>query len=115
MVVVGHYCGKASITGVSIGGQINILAAGLALGLSIGGTVLIAQYGGAKKHDEQRKTIGTMTIIYFMLSAVVTSVMLILSNRILRVLNSPDSAYSEKLAYYRICMYGTIFVFMYTP
>jgi len=113
MVVVGHYCGKASITGVSIGGQINILAAGLALGLSIGGTVLIAQYGGAKKHDEQRKTIGTMTIMYFILSAVVTTVMLILSNSILRVLNTPGSAYSETLAYYRICMYGTIFVFMY--
>ncbi|NLB35897.1 MAG: MATE family efflux transporter [Clostridiales bacterium] len=113
MVVVGKFCGKASITGVSIGGQINILASGLALGLSIGGTVLIAQYGGSKKYGDQRKTIGTMTIMYFILSAVVTSVMLSLSNPILKALNTPDSAYSETLAYFKICMYGTIFVFMY--
>lgn len=48
MVIVGQFCGKSGITGVSIGGQINILVTGAALGLAIGGTVLIAQYGGAK-------------------------------------------------------------------
>ena len=51
MVIVGQFCGKSGITGVSIGGQINILVTGAALGLAIGGTVLIAQYGGAKKYD----------------------------------------------------------------
>ena len=35
MIVVGQFCGKAGITGVSIGGQVNILITGAAGGLAI--------------------------------------------------------------------------------
>ena len=54
MIIVGRLCGTHGITGVNIGSQINILVTGAAFGLAVGGTVLIAQYGGAKKFDEQK-------------------------------------------------------------
>ena len=46
MIIVGRLCGTHGITGVNIGSQINILVTGAAFGLAVGGTVLIAQYGG---------------------------------------------------------------------
>ncbi len=113
MIIVGQFCGKTGITGVSIGSQINILVTGAAMGLSIGGTVMIAQYGGQKMFKEQRQTIGTMTTIYLILGAILTVVMLFLCDPLLMLLNTPESAYSEAANYYKICMLGIIFMFMY--
>ncbi|MBR6634694.1 MAG: MATE family efflux transporter [Clostridia bacterium] len=113
MIIVGQFCGKTGITGVSIGSQINILVTGAAMGLSVGGTVLIAQYGGQKMYGEQRKTIGTMTTLYMILAVVLTAAMLFLCNPLLTLLNTPASAYSEAADYYNICMGGMVFMFLY--
>lgn len=113
MIIVGQFCGKTGITGVSIGSQINILVTGAAMGLSVGGTVLIAQYGGQKMYGEQRKTIGTMTSLYMILAVVLTVAMMLLCNPLLTLLNTPASAYSEAENYYNICMGGMVFMFLY--
>ncbi len=113
MIVVGQYCGKAGITGVSIGGQINILITGAANGLAISGTILVAQYLGAKKYNEQKKTIGTMSSLYLVLSIIITAIMLIVGKDLLVLLKTPESAFSETLSYLNICMTGTVFMFGY--
>lgn len=113
MIIVGRLCGTHGITGVNIGSQINILVTGAAFGLAVGGTVLIAQYGGAKKFDEQRKTIGTLFTAYMILSVVCTAVMLLLGTTLLDVLKTPQVAYIEAQNYYNICMAGLIFMFAY--
>ncbi len=113
MIIVGRLCGTHGITGVNIGSQINILVTGAALGLAVGGTVLIAQYGGAKKFDEQRKTIGTLFTLYMILAVIFTVVMLLLGTTLLDVLKTPQVAYTEAENYYNICMAGLIFMFAY--
>ncbi len=113
MIIVGRLCGTHGITGVNIGSQINILVTGAAFGLAVGGTVLIAQYGGAKKFDEQRKTIGTLFTAYMILSIVCTAVMLLLGDTLLKLLNTPVVAYTEAYNYYMICMSGLVFMFAY--
>ena len=113
MIIVGRLCGTHGITGVNIGSQINILVTGAAFGLAVGGTVLIAQYGGAKKFDEQRKTIGTLFTAYMILSIVCTAVMLLLNTTLLDVLKTPQVAYTEAKNYYNICMSGLVFMFAY--
>lgn len=113
MIIVGRLCGTHGITGVNIGSQINILVTGAALGLAVGGTVLIAQYGGAKKFDEQRKTIGTLCTLYFIVGVVFTVVMLLLGTTLLDILKTPQVAYTEAENYYNICMAGLLFMFAY--
>lgn len=113
MIIVGRLCGTHGITGVNIGSQINILVTGAAFGLAVGGTVLIAQYGGAHKYDEQRKTIGTLFTVYMILSVVFTAVMLALNTTLLDVLKTPEVAYIEAKNYYDICMAGLVFMFAY--
>lgn len=113
MIIVGRLCGTHGITGVNIGSQINILVTGAAFGLAVGGTVLIAQYGGAKKIDEQRKTIGTLFTAYMILSIICTAVMLLLNTTLLDLLKTPDVAYIEAQNYYNICMSGLVFMFAY--
>ncbi len=113
MIIVGRFCGTHGITGVNIGSQINLLVTGAAFGLAVGGTVLIAQYGGAKKFDEQRKTIGTLFTAYMILSVICTAVMLLLGTTLLDILKTPEVAYQEAENYYNICMAGLFFMFSY--
>ncbi len=113
MIIVGRLCGTHGITGVNIGSQINILVTGAAFGLAVGGTVLIAQYAGAKKFDEQKKTIGTLFTAYMILAVICTAVMLLLGDTLLKLLNTPEVAYTEAYNYYTICMSGLIFMFAY--
>lgn len=113
MIIVGRLCGTHGITGVNIGSQINILVTGAAFGLAVGGTVLIAQYGGAKKFDDQKKTIGTLFTAYMILAVICTAVMLLLGDTLLKLLNTPEVAYTEAFNYYMICMSGLVFMFAY--
>lgn len=113
MIIVGYFRGPIGITGVNIGSQINILVTGAALGLAVGGTVLIAQYAGAHKFDDQRKTIGTLFTLYMVIGVVMTAVMLIFGKPLLDVLGTPKEAYGEAESYYDICMAGLIFLFAY--
>lgn len=113
MIIVGRLCGTHGITGVNIGSQVNILVTGAAFGLAVGGTVLIAQYAGAGKFDDQRKTIGTLFTLYMLISVGFTTLMLLVCDPLLKLLNTPESAYIETKNYYNICMAGLIFMFAY--
>ena len=46
MLIVGRFCGPVGISGVNIGGQVTFLMTNLVIGLSVGGTVVIAQFLG---------------------------------------------------------------------
>ncbi len=116
MIIVGRFSGDKGticIIGVNIGSQINILVTGAALGLAVGGTVLIAQYGGAHKFDEQRKTIGTLMTLYMLVAVAFTIIMLLFGKVLLDILGTPQIAYKEAENYYIICMSGLIFMFAY--
>ena len=116
MIIVGRFSGDKGticIIGVNIGSQVNILVTGAALGLAVGGTVLIAQYAGAQKFDEQRKTIGTLLTLYMIVGVAFTVIMLLFGRVLLDILGTPAVAYEEAENYYNICMAGLIFMFAY--
>ena len=115
MIIVGRFSenGEIGMSAVNIGSQINILVTGAAFGLAVGGTVLIAQYGGAQKFDEQRKTIGTLFSVYMILGVICTAAMLLLDNTLLDLLSTPQNSYKETKEYYVICMSGLVFMFAY--
>ena len=116
MIIVGRFSGDKGticIIGVNIGSQINILVTGAALGLAVGGTVLIAQYGGAHKFNEQRKTIGTLFTLYMLVAVAFTVIMLLFGKVLLDILGTPQVAYQEAENYYNICMAGLVFMFAY--
>ncbi|MCL2514193.1 MAG: MATE family efflux transporter, partial [Oscillospiraceae bacterium] len=113
MIIVGQFCGRDAITGVAIGGQVTILVSAFIIGFGIAGTILVSQYAGAKNFEEQRKTIGTVIILFFILSAILTAVMLFAGKSILILLKTPGSAMDAAYSYQQICMGGLIFIFGY--
>lgn len=113
MLIVGQFCGPVGASAVGIGGQVTILVINLISGLAVGGTVLIAQYIGARRQEEVSRTVGTMFTLYAICGAVITVVMLLAGPAILHALNVSSDAYDETLAYLNICMGGTLFVVGY--
>jgi putative MATE family efflux protein len=113
MVIVGWFEGSIGISGVGIGGQVAILITNLIIGLANGGTVLIAQYSGAKLFDEQKKTIGTLFSLYGLFALVLTAVLLPLVPSILSLLKTPAESYAIARDYLYICISGTVFIFGY--
>ncbi len=113
MLIVGWYFGENGISGVSIGSQVTMLVTNLVVGFTVGGTVLIAQYFGAKKMEDVRESIGTLFTLLIAAAVVMTLVFSLLANPILELLRTPAESYADTYSYLIICLFGTIFIFGY--
>ena len=113
MVIVGQFCGVNAMSGVNIGGQITQLLTNLVVGLSAGGTVLIAQYLGYGAKKELKETIGTLFSSLLVLGIVLTAGMVFLRTPLLRLINTPSESFAQAQDYLFITALGTIFIFAY--
>lgn len=110
---VSRFNDAASMSGVNIGSQITHILTMAVSGLAVGGTILVAQFFGAKKEKDVSETIGTMFSLLFLCAVVMSVATILLSTPILKLLNTPAEAMEEAGRYLNICMGGMIFVFGY--
>jgi len=113
MFIVGQFDGSAGISGVSNGGHVTLLIINFITGLAVGATVLVAQYVGAKRHEEAQKTVATVFTLMAVSGIVISVLMAFLSEPIMRLIQTPEESFSQALDYVRICSYGIIFTFLY--
>ena len=113
MMIVSWMCGTNSMSGVNIGGQITQMIMMLVSGLTVGGTVLVGQYYGARQDEEVKRTIGTMLSLLTIMGIVLMAIMLIACDGALRLLNTPAESFSEAHNYLVISLWGTLCVFWY--
>jgi putative MATE family efflux protein len=113
MIIVGQFSGTVSMSGVNIGGQVTNLMMNVAVGLSAGATVLIAQSVGAGKTKQLKNVIGTLFSSLFILAFVMTITMLILHEPILRIIRTPEESFKEASNYLITTAIGVIFIFGY--
>jgi Na+-driven multidrug efflux pump len=59
-LVVAHFSGQVSITGVTQGSQIMNVITFLVIGLSEGAAVMVSQYLGARQYKDNEETVGTV-------------------------------------------------------
>ena len=64
MAVVGWFANSAGISAVSVGSQVMQIVTSMVSGLTMGGTILIAQYFGAKLEKDTKETISTMLTMF---------------------------------------------------
>ncbi len=113
MIIVGQFCGAASMSGVNIGSQVTFLITNMVFGLSVGATVLIGQYLGANDRKAIKETIGTLFTSLFLLAVILTVLMLVLQNPLLRLIRTPQESYAEAQRYFFVTTLGNIFIFGY--
>jgi len=113
MLIVGNYSGTAAISGVNIGGQVTFILTNFIIGLTAGSTVIIGQYLGSGDREKVKETIGTLLTFLLFAGVAATVIMLILSDGILRLLQTPKESYQQAKNYLDVTMLGTVFIFGY--
>ena len=113
MLIVGNFSGTASMSGVNIGGQVTFILTNIVVGLCSGGTVLVAQYLGAKKPQDMEETIATLMSTLISAAIVITLVMLVLKNQVLVLIKTPAESFDEASRYLTVTVIGIIFIFGY--
>ena len=113
MIIVGQKLGAVGLSAVSVGGDVSNFLTFLAMGFSNAGQVIISQYIGADKRNQISRFIGTMFSFLIVCAACITVACVILRVPILRLMNTPDEAFSEALSYATVCIIGMVFIYGY--
>ena len=113
MIIVGQSMGKVGLSAVSIGGDITHFLTFIAMGFSNAGQVLISQYLGAKKQNKLSRFVATM-FSFLIVCAIITSIICFCMRvPFLHLMNTPQEAFSQALAYSTISIMGLIFIYGY--
>ncbi len=113
MLIVGYYSGTAAISGVNIGGQVTFILTNIIVGLTVGGTVIIGQYLGSGDRKSVKETIGTLLTFLLIVGIAFTIIMLMVSDKILWLLQTPEESYQQARDYLDVTLLGTVFIFGY--
>jgi len=92
---------------------IMFLINGIIIGLSMGGTILIARYFGARSDKDIKETIGTMFTLFAIVSIILTLVMFAFVKPLVSIIQTPPEAVSQTEGYIFISSAGISFMFAY--
>lgn len=113
LLVVGRFGTTSGLSAVSTGSQVLNLATFVITQLAMGITVLIARYLGEKHPERIGSVIGSSTLIFAMISAVLFVAMVCFPHPIARLMQTPDEALAYTSTYVRICGAGILFIVAY--
>lgn len=106
--VVGRYVGDGALAAVGVGFPVLTMFSSLFLGLSNGGTVVIAQSFGAGKMDRVRDAADTIYAAFLLSIVPLTALALLAVGPILRLLRVEAAAYDEAYLYLMVVCAGLI-------
>jgi len=110
-VVVGRFVGKEALAAVGASFPLIFMMIAFVIGVSMGTTILISQYFGARDMKMVKRSIETMYIFLFFASIVVTILGISLSGTIFRLIKLPEDVMPQAIVYFNIYLTGSVFFF----
>ena len=105
-LVVGNYVGKEALAAVGSTGTIINTLIGFFLGLSMGGSVVVSQYYGAKDDRNVHDAVHTTLFITIILGVIFTVAGYFLVPHMLRLMSTPTDVFEEAKIYLQIYFLG---------
>ena len=114
-IVVGNHVSQNALSAVSGCAPATSLLLSIAIGLSTGGGVVVAQYFGGKRTNEMRRTVSTLAITLFVLGLCLSLFGVCFSHFLVStLLGVKDPEVLElSVLYFRIFSCGMVFSFLY--
>ena len=106
--VVGQYVGDGALAAVGVGFPVIFMFTSLFMGLSNGGTVVIAQFYGAGRLDRVRDAVDTIYTAFMVSAVPITALAVALVKPILLVMRVEESAYHEAWVYLIVVCAGLV-------
>lgn len=113
LFIVGQFEGAASITAVAVGSQVMHFLTVIIVGLAMGATVLIGRAVGGKNMRSVSRIVGNTIVLFGIVAALLTGVLLFLCRDIVELLRTPDEAVFETVRYLLVCFAGIPFIIAY--
>jgi putative MATE family efflux protein len=115
MIWVGNIVGENGLGATAVSFPVMFILIGLAAGLTMATSVLVAQFYGAKNYERLRSVVNTSFTICFILSIILTSLLIGMSDFLLRLMDTPPEIFSLSSTYLKISLGGVILLyFMFT-
>ncbi len=112
-IVAGKFIGVNALAAVGASYPITALFIAVAVGSSMGCSVVVAQIFGSKKYITMKSAISTAIISLTSLSIILTILGSIFCKPLMRLLHTPENIFSDSALYLQIYISGIIFLFLY--
>ena len=106
VIVVGKFAGSTALAAVGSTGALINLIINLFVGLSTGVNVLVANYRGAGRLEDVRKTVHTAMSVAFAGGILLVFIGIILARPMLELMDSPDTVIGQATLYMQIYFVG---------
>lgn len=106
VVVVGQFCGTASLAAVGSNGAVVNLLVNLFIGISVGTNVLVARYIGRQQYDGVHRAVHTSILFSGIVGIFIGAVGSILAPQMLTLISVPDDVLPLASLYLRIYFIG---------
>ena len=110
---VGRFLGSGALAAVSVSFPVLFLFVAFATGLGIGNNVMVAQYLGAKKEEEVRRTITNALTVFTVIGIITMVVGLVFHQPLLRLIKTPPEILPLASSYLTVFLLGLPFLFLY--
>lgn len=112
-IVVGNFVGTAALAAVGTSFPVIFMMISLVMGLTMGTTVLVAQYFGAKDTAKVRASVDTGYITLFWAGLAMSIIGVLVTDHVLRAMKVPADVFAEASTYLRIIFAGLLAMFGY--
>lgn len=109
---VGRLSAEA-VAAVSLSFPVNFLFISLGGGLSLAGTVLVAQYKGREDRAMMNHTAAQTLLMVFAISIILSTIGYVLSEQIMRLMGAESEVLPDAVRYMRVNFLSFVFVFAY--
>ena len=111
IIVAGHFAGDNAVSAINTASIVTNMITQIAIGLTIGGNILVGQYFGRGEHHERKRAAGTLFLLCLLVGVVAASVFWACTTPLMTLLKAP--AMTEAVDYFSICSIGIFFIFSY--
>ena len=105
-IVVGNFVGADALGAVTSTIPVVITLIGLFIGLTMGASVVISQYFGAKDIPNLRKATHTAVVSTIIMAMIISAIGYFSTPHLLRMMNTPESVFREAVVYLQIFSLG---------
>ena len=113
-IIVGNFVGENALSAVGTCSPVTMLFLAIAMGLSTGCSILIAQMYGARRYDDMRQAVSTSLILVIAVGLILSVVGGVVARwTLVHILSVPEIFLADATAYFSIYCFGLVFQFAY--
>jgi putative MATE family efflux protein len=109
---VGHLVGEDAVGASGVSLFILFVLMGLVMGMSMGSTILVAQYYGAKDYSMVGKVVNTSFVLALILGGILTIAAILSADPLLKAMDTPPENFAMASSYLKISMPGFILMYL---